>query len=156
MGDSITKFEEMKNEIPTLQQVKEYFKNAKEVRCLEDCQRYLIQDTLIHETEKSFQTITGVILWDGKYAEIISYKDTEVVVEKNEKVKLVDNERPQRYSTREVNGMDVIDLVKHWNLNFNEGNLLKYLLRDKGEDISDLKKIIDYAQREIKHRESLL
>ena len=52
--------------------------------------------------------------------------------------------------------MDVIDLVKHWNLNFNEGNILKYLLRDKGEDISDLKKIIDYAQREIKHRETLL
>lgn len=60
-----------------------------------------------------------------------------------------ENERPSRYSSREVNGMDVIDLVKHWNLNFNEGNILKYLLRDKGEDASDLYKIIDYAKREL-------
>ena len=37
------------------------------------------------------------------------------------------NERPERYASREINGMDVIDLCKHWNLNFNEGNILKYL-----------------------------
>ena len=61
--------------------------------------------------------------------------------------------RPERYASRQVNGMDVIDLVKHWNLGFNEGNILKYLLRDKGEDVSDIKKIIDYAQRELKHLE---
>ena len=60
---------------------------------------------------------------------------------------------PERYSSRLVDGKDVIDLCKHWKLNFNEGNILKYLLRKKGEDISDLKKIIDYAQRELKHLE---
>lgn len=64
------------------------------------------------------------------------------------------NERPERYASREINGMDVIDLCKHWNLNFNEGNILKYLLRDKGEDLSDMKKIIDYASREAKHLEN--
>lgn len=56
--------------------------------------------------------------------------------------------KPERYSKRELNGMDVIDLVKHWNLNFNEGNILKYLLRDKGEDLQDMAKIQDYAKRE--------
>jgi hypothetical protein len=56
-----------------------------------------------------------------------------------------------RYSSRVVNGMDVIDLCKHWDLNFNEGNILKYLLRKKGEDISDMKKIVDYATREYTH-----
>lgn len=61
---------------------------------------------------------------------------------------------PERYSSRLVDGKDVIDLCKHWNLNFNEGNILKYLLRKKGEDISDLKKIIDYAQRELKYLEN--
>ena len=61
---------------------------------------------------------------------------------------------PIHYYSREVNGMDVIDLVKHWKLNFNEGNVLKYLLRDKGQDIEDLEKIIDYAQRELKHRQN--
>ena len=75
---------------------------------------------------------------DGEYAGIISYKAT----------------KPHRYKSREVNGMDVIDLVKHWNLNFNEGCILKYLLRDKGQDIEDLEKIIDYAQRELKHRQN--
>ena len=58
--------------------------------------------------------------------------------------------RPERYASREVNGMDVIDLAEHWNLSFAEGNILKYLLRNKGEDISDLEKIIDYADRRIK------
>lgn len=58
--------------------------------------------------------------------------------------------RPTRYASREVNGMDVIDLVEHWDLSFAEGNILKYLLRNKGEDISDLEKIIDYANRRIK------
>ena len=60
-------------------------------------------------------------------------------------------EKPKRYKDREVNGMDVIDLCKHWNLNFNEGNILKYLLRDKGERQSDLIKISDYAERELNH-----
>ena len=46
--------------------------------------------------------------------------------------------------------MDVIDLVEHWNLSFAEGNILKYLLRDKGEDIQDLEKIKVYADRRIK------
>ncbi len=63
-----------------------------------------------------------------------------------------DLSRPTRYSSREVNGMDVIDLVKHWGLNFNEGNILKYLLRNKGEDASDLEKIIDYAKRELEYK----
>ena len=56
--------------------------------------------------------------------------------------------KPERYSSREVDGKDVIDLCKHWNLNFNEGNILKYLLRKKGEDIDDMEKIRAYAARE--------
>ena len=57
----------------------------------------------------------------------------------------------ERYSSRKINGLDVIDLIKHWDLNFNEGNILKYLLRKKGVDISDMKKIADYANREAEH-----
>lgn len=59
-------------------------------------------------------------------------------------------DRPERYASRELNGMDVIDLVEHWNLSFAEGNILKYLLRDKGEDVQDLEKIKVYADRRIK------
>ena len=58
---------------------------------------------------------------------------------------------PKRYSSRTVEGHDVISMIKILNLNFNEGNILKYLLRNKGEDISDLEKIIAYAEREKEH-----
>lgn len=61
-----------------------------------------------------------------------------------------DNNKPERYSSRLVNGMDVIDLAEHWNLNPQEMNILKYLLRDKGQDYDDMMKIVDYAQREAK------
>jgi predicted ATP-dependent Lon-type protease len=59
--------------------------------------------------------------------------------------------KPDRYTKRTINGKDVIDMVKELNLNFNEGNILKYLLRDKGQDKEDLMKIIDYAQRELNY-----
>ena len=59
--------------------------------------------------------------------------------------------KPTRYSDKEVNGMDVIDLAKFWNLNFNEASILKYLLRDKGQNIEDMWKIVDFAQREHKY-----
>lgn len=44
--------------------------------------------------------------------------------------------------------MDVIALAKHWDLNFNEASILKYLLREKDLDIEDMWKIVDFAQRE--------
>jgi len=63
-------------------------------------------------------------------------------------VELVED-KPHRYKSIEVHGMDVIALSEHWQLNFQEGNILKYLLRDKGEDESDMQKIADYANREL-------
>ncbi len=131
---------------PTLEEVKEHFKDALEIRCIED-HELKIKITNIDkdgsfyytgEQPRSFGLNNDkyAILWNGYYgyAEITKYKDYTT-----------------RYSDKEVDGMDVIDLVKYWNLNFNQGNILKYLLRDKGDDINDLKKIIDYAQRELKH-----
>ena len=72
----------------------------------------------------------------------------------NEKQLELIEERPERYASREVHGMDALDLINHWDLNFSEGCILKYLLRDKGEDISDFEKIADYANREVKRLES--
>jgi predicted DNA binding CopG/RHH family protein len=59
--------------------------------------------------------------------------------------------RPERYNKRTINGLDARDMIKELNLNFNEGNILKYLLRDKNQDIQDLEKIINYAQHEIEY-----
>ena len=61
---------------------------------------------------------------------------------------LLNIDKPERYKSREVHGMDVIALAEFWNLNPQEMNILKYLLRDKGEDFEDMIKISDYAIRE--------
>ena len=63
--------------------------------------------------------------------------------------------KPEHYKKNTINGKDVIDMIKIFNLNFNEGNILKYLLRKKNQDIEDLNKIIDYATRELKHLNEL-
>lgn len=128
---------------PTLEEVKEHFKNAKEVRCLVDNQIYDISDLEIIMDDKGR---AEVILKDlrycrlykfEKYAEIISYKDT----------------KPSHYPQ----GYDVIDFVKDNELNFNEGNVIKYVVRarKKGSHIEDLKKAKDYLEREIKHYETI-
>ena len=59
--------------------------------------------------------------------------------------------KPKHYTKRTIAGNDVIDMIKVLDLNFNQGNILKYLLRDKGQDKADLMKIIDYAQRELNY-----
>jgi hypothetical protein len=48
---------------------------------------------------------------------------------------------------------DVIDFVKDYDLNFNEGNVIKYVARARKKDnhIKDLEKAIDYLERELTH-----
>lgn len=55
---------------------------------------------------------------------------------------------PQHYPQE----YDVIDFVADNTLNFNEGNVIKYVVRarKKGTHIQDLEKAIDYLQRELK------
>jgi tryptophanyl-tRNA synthetase len=61
------------------------------------------------------------------------------------------------YKTKE--GIEVIDVVKAYELNFNRGNILKYVCRAgkkgfeymKSNEIQDLEKALDYLQHEIKY-----
>lgn len=48
---------------------------------------------------------------------------------------------------------DLIDVIKHYDLNFNLGNVVKYACRagKKDDAIKDLEKAIDYLEREVKH-----
>jgi len=50
---------------------------------------------------------------------------------------------------------DVIDICTDYNLNFNRGNILKYVVRagKKDDELQDLRKALDYLQREIEHLE---
>lgn len=57
---------------------------------------------------------------------------------------------PEHYKTDSI---DVIDIARLYNLNFCMANIVKYACRNKGQDVEDLKKIIDYAQRELKYLE---
>ena len=48
-------------------------------------------------------------------------------------------------------GYDVIDFAADYGLNFNRGNVLKYITRAgrKDDEVKDLEKAMDYLQREI-------
>jgi hypothetical protein len=51
---------------------------------------------------------------------------------------------------------DVIDICKDYDLNFNRGNIVKYVIRAgrKQDEIRDLEKAKDYIQRELDHLRS--
>ena len=48
---------------------------------------------------------------------------------------------------------DLIDVIASYELNFNRGNVLKYVVRagKKDNEIQDLEKALDYLEREINH-----
>lgn len=56
----------------------------------------------------------------------------------------------EHYTKFDVQPWDIIDWFK---LNFYEGNILKYLLRKKGDRVEDLRKLIHYAEKEIENEQ---
>jgi len=52
-------------------------------------------------------------------------------------------------------GYDIIDVCKDYALNFNRGNIIKYVARagKKKDELQDLRKALDYLQREIDYLE---
>jgi hypothetical protein len=48
---------------------------------------------------------------------------------------------------------DVIDICKDYELNFNRGNIVKYVVRagKKNDELKDLRKALDYITREINY-----
>ena len=60
--------------------------------------------------------------------------------------------KPKHYQT---NTIDIIDICKLYTLNFNKGNVVKYICRagkKEGEsELKDLTKALDYINREIAH-----
>jgi hypothetical protein len=55
---------------------------------------------------------------------------------------------PKHYNTGTI---EVINVIEDWRLNFNEGNVLKYLARapHKGKHLEDLQKAREYLDFEI-------
>jgi Protein of unknwon function (DUF3310) len=54
-----------------------------------------------------------------------------------------------------VGGLEVIDAIEAWNLDFHRGNVIKYVARaaHKGKELEDLKKAAWYLQRAIERLE---
>ncbi len=60
---------------------------------------------------------------------------------------------PIHYQTE--SRIDVIDFCKMYNMNFNRGNIVKYLARagKKDNELDDLRKALNYLTREIEYFE---
>lgn len=65
------------------------------------------------------------------------------------------NITPLHYATESK--IDVIDFCKMYNMNFNRGNIVKYLARagKKDNELDDLRKALNYLLREIEYEEKL-
>jgi|TARA_R110000823_G_scaffold246925_1_gene370773 hypothetical protein len=63
---------------------------------------------------------------------------------------------PKHYESGE--NYDLIDIIKDYDLNFNLGNVLKYVCRagKKENEIQDLEKAIDYLEREIEYLDKVI
>lgn len=48
-------------------------------------------------------------------------------------------------------GLQPWDIIDEYDLNYYEGNILKYLLREKSDRIEDLGKLIHYAEKELEN-----
>ena len=61
------------------------------------------------------------------------------------------------YENRNNGNYDVIDFIKDYNINFNLGNVIKYISRlgKKDDKLRELRKALDYLQREIEHEEQV-
>lgn len=67
----------------------------------------------------------------------------------NSNMQIVDNiNSPRHY---QGNGIEVIDIIESFELNFNLGNTIKYVLRagKKGNKKEDLEKAVWYLNREL-------
>jgi len=62
-----------------------------------------------------------------------------------------ENNTPSHYATN--TSLDVIDVCKMYSLNFNKGNVIKYVCRSgkKESEVKDILKAIEYLKRELKH-----
>ena len=69
---------------------------------------------------------------------------------------ILNNMTPKHYDNQQQ--YDVIDIIKDYDLNFNEGNAVKYIVRArrKGAHLEDLRKAMHYLDREIIHHETKL
>lgn len=131
---------------PTIEEVREHFKNALEVRCVAD-ENLTTELTNIDYDDYDYYTgVKGIlldgyaILWEKHkgYAEITKYKEETLKNPASKHYLLWDD----------FEAIDVIklSLTPEEYKGFLKGNILKYKLREKGQDESDRVKVQDYKR----------
>jgi hypothetical protein len=123
--------------------------------------KYKEEDLKVGVEVRTDNGFIGIVNEIKKFSVIIHHSNSlweypnnrivEVLIKKKEQ----DNTTtPSHYNNGK--GYDVIDFCNDYNLNFNRGSAIKYLARagKKENEIADLKKAIDFIQREIKHLEN--
>lgn len=117
-------------------------------------------------TEKRFMNVANALAKkldiSAKSAHDIMQSDTAFDVFKNavkigtdESDKIMKNvDHPSHYQTS--SGIEVIDVIEAFDLGFNLGNVIKYVLRcgKKDADVQELEKAKWYLEREISNRKS--
>jgi hypothetical protein len=123
--------------------------------------KYKEEDLIVGVEVRTDNGFIGVVNEIKKYSVIIQHSNSlweypnnrivEVLTKKKEQDKAT---TPSHYNNGK--GYDVIDFCNDYKLNFNRGSACKYIARSgkKDNEIEDLKKAIDFIQREIKYLEN--
>jgi hypothetical protein len=123
--------------------------------------KYKAEDLKVGVEVRTDNGFIGIVNEIKKFSVIIQHSNSlweypnnriiEVLTKKKEQSTGI---TPSHYNNGK--GYDVIDFCNDYNLNFNRGSAIKYLARagKKENEIADLKKAIDFIQREIKHLEN--
>jgi hypothetical protein len=123
--------------------------------------KYKEEDLKVGVEVRTDNGFIGIVNEIKKFSVIIQHSNSlweypnnrivEVLIKKKEQDKAT---TPSHYNNGK--GYDVIDFCNDYKLNFNRGSSIKYIARSgkKDNEIEDLKKAIDFIQREIKYLES--
>jgi hypothetical protein len=123
--------------------------------------KYKEEDLKVGVEVRTDNGFIGIVNEIKKFSVIIHHSNSlweypnnrivEVLIKKKEQDKTT---TPSHYNNGK--GYDVIDFCNDYKLNFNRGSACKYIARSgkKDNEIEDLKKAIDFIQREIKYLES--
>lgn len=127
----------------TIEEVKEHFKDAVMIR---DVYGDEFDYTKISRAENFYCEHIWVDCVDG--LEMMLYNNDTKQLAEILTTKKTKPTKPKHYQT---NTIDVIDFCSAYNLNFNRGNVVKYVCRAgrKDNELEDLEKALDYIKREI-------
>jgi hypothetical protein len=123
--------------------------------------KYKAEDLKVGVEVRTDNGFIGIVNEIKKYSVIIQhsnslweYPNNRIVEVLTKKKEQSTGSTPSHYNNGK--GYDVIDFCNDYKLNFNRGSAIKYIARSgkKDNEIEDLKKAIDFIQREIKYLEN--